>query len=204
MSTVHRYCRGVFCLLVGLCVVVAPPSVRAADDEDDPFSKGADDAAKRDPFFKKPPPPAGPDATPAPKDPDKTPDPTETGKRAEPMSVKVSARQAEVIQKVIGHYIEMYDKHLRSPAWVTRAMAVISLAKIDAPQIAERLLDVAAKDRDAKVSVYAWEALHARAASLSDQRRVQWLAAGCRLAQRGVVLFLHFRQFAQPALELFG
>ena len=192
MKTDHRRWWRALCLLVGLSVLVAPLSVWAADEADDPFGKGADDAAKRDPFFKKPPPPpkpatppVRPDATEEPKDPDKTPGAADGGKRPGIMSVKVSPRQAEVIQKVIRHYIEMYDQHLRSPAWVTRAMAVISLAKIDAPQITERLLAVAAKDRDAKVSVYAWEALHARAASLSDEQRTKWLAAGCRLARRG-------------------
>lgn len=190
MKTLLRCCRVGLCVLVGLGVLVSPLSVRAESDKsDDPFSQGADDAAKRDPFFKKP------TTRPAPKrpiDPGRTVPAREPGRgddAADPPArgkpVKLSAREAEIAEKIVNHYLEMYGKYLRSGSWVTRAMAVVYLARIDAAQITEKLLAVATKDRDAKVSVYAWEALHARTTSLSVAQHARWLAAGCRLAQRG-------------------
>jgi len=173
------------CLLGLFCLVLSLPA-RAETDDDNPFDQGAKDAAKRDPFFKKPAPspPARPDEDP------KRPDAAAPTGRADPEPkpkpgpVKLSLREKERVEKIVSHYIEMYGKHLRSPEWVTRAMAVISLAKIDDARITDVLLSAAEKDRDAHVSAYAWEALHARTPSLTAAQRARWLAAGCKLVQR--------------------
>ena len=185
MKTLRWRFAGLMCLAAVFCLVVSLPArAETAGADDDPFGTGAKDAAKRDPFFKKPPP--APPARPG-RD-TKRPDPSaatgQTEPKPKPKPVKLSAREMEMVEKIVTHYIEMYAKHLRSPEWVTRAMAVISLAKIDDARITNILLSVAEKDRDVNVSVYAWEALHARTPSLTDAQRTKWLAAGCRLAQR--------------------
>ena len=91
----------------------------------------------------------------------------------------------ERIDRMVEYFIELYGKSLKSRDWVKRAMAVVSLARIDDTRVTDRLLTVIEKDRGDIVRIYAWEAIHARTKSLSDQQRKRWLAAGWKLAPKG-------------------
>lgn len=190
MNGAYRHVTRALPLLLVLGLVVSAPLwAETADTEDDPFAKGAKDAAKKDPFHKGPPPDAPP-KTPTPKTATPKAPAAQPEKKVAPdieLPPSVSPKRAEMIEKTIVHYLGMYTKHLSSREWVTRAMAVISLAKIDDPRITDKLLATAEKDRDNNVRIYAWEALHARTTSLSDEQYARWLAAGCQLVQRNAL-----------------
>ena len=52
-----------------------------------------------------------------------------------------TGRSREVL---VDYYVRLYGKSLKSSDWITRSMAVISLAKIDDPRVTDVLLDVMA------------------------------------------------------------
>jgi hypothetical protein len=79
----------------------------------------------------------------------------------------------------------MYGKHLQSKDWFVRALGVVALSRIDAPETTVKLLEVLAADDDGMVRVLAWEALHARNATLSDSERLQWVRLGIQAGLKG-------------------
>ncbi len=119
--------------------------------------------------------------------------PGETTKPAEPSELParpqtpVEAALSKKIDQMVEFYLEMYGKHLQRGDWITRAMAVISLSRMDDPRVTAKLLEVLAGDAHKAVRVYAWEALHARNGSLGEPQRQQWLSAGMGLAERGLM-----------------
>ena len=91
-------------------------------------------------------------------------------------------RQVSVSEgKMVQAYVDMYSRHLESKDWVTRAVGVVGLARLDYPQVTQKLFDVLEGDPLGVVQVYAWESLHARYGSLSKEQKLQWLEAGRRL-----------------------
>ncbi len=88
------------------------------------------------------------------------------------------AKRKRRIQSLVDFYDREYGKHLNNPDWFIRALAIIAVGKIDAPAMTERLLTKLAEDTDPLVRMYAWEALHARAPSLTDDQRRKWVAGG--------------------------
>ena len=97
------------------------------------------------------------------------------------------SQRPETIEKFLQYYIELYDKHLKSPDWVARAMAAIGMAKIDEPRFTDRLLRLMDRDTNVIVQVAAWEALHARQDLLKGAQRAAWEAAGFRLTRRNAL-----------------
>lgn len=91
------------------------------------------------------------------------------------------------IDQMVEYYAEMYSKHLKRPDWIARAMAVISLSRIDDPRTTESLVKVLSTDGHPAVRVFAWEALHARNRSLTPEQRRRWQDAGAKLADKGVM-----------------
>lgn len=90
----------------------------------------------------------------------------------------------EAIDKLLKHYLEMYDKHIKSHDWMARAMGVISLARLDDPRSTSKLMGVMTDDRELIVRIYAWEAVHARQTRLTPEERKAWKVAGFRMAER--------------------
>ena len=83
-------------------------------------------------------------------------------------------------------YAKIYGEPLDSAERLPREIAIVSLSRIDAEPITERLLSVfKAKDREPVVQYLAWEALHARHASLSPEQRSRWVAGGLKAAAAG-------------------
>jgi hypothetical protein len=97
------------------------------------------------------------------------------------------SRQPQNIQKYLDYYLDMYGKHLKSPDWMARAMGVISLARLDAPQSTEKLMDVMRKDSEALVKVYAWEALHGRHTRLTAAQRAEWVKTAWQLFDKNLI-----------------
>jgi len=95
------------------------------------------------------------------------------------------SKTPEAIEKFTRYYLDMYGKHLRSQDWMARAMAVISLARIDDPRATERLMLVMRTDKEAIVRIYAWEALHARQDRLTGEQRALWINTAYRMAEKG-------------------
>jgi len=96
----------------------------------------------------------------------------------------LEAQKEAAIEKMVVKYLEMYGKHLSSKDWITRAMGVIGLGRIDDPRVTEKLLGVLEADKACVVRAFAWEAVHARMASLTDEQRKKWLEAGVKLHAR--------------------
>ncbi len=92
--------------------------------------------------------------------------------------------KAEMIERLINYYAEMYGKHLKSKDWMARTMAVISLARIDDPRTTGMLMDVMIGDKKRIVRVYAWEAIHARQDRLTPEQRNQWVESAFKLAKK--------------------
>ena len=83
-------------------------------------------------------------------------------------------------------YAKIYGEPLDSAERLPRELAIVSLSRIDAEPVTERLLSVfKTKDRDPVVQYLAWEALHARHATLSPEQRARWVAGGLKAAAAG-------------------
>lgn len=121
------------------------------------------------------------------------------------------ARDA-AIRKLEEFYAKTYGEPLASADRLPREIAIVSLSRIDAPAITGRLFDpfnVKGKDKaDPVVEYLAWEALHARHATLSAEQRRRWVTAGLRSANAGAFpectaapLLLALAEFDPTALE---
>ena len=126
-------------------------------------------------------------------DPQKAPYSPTTPRAAGPATPATPAAQPgmppvtpERIAKMNKYFMNMYSQALETNDWVTKAFAVISMARIDDPQYTPKLLEVAAKDSLPLVRVYAWEALHARHAALTEEQRKGWLKIGQELHSLGL------------------
>ena len=110
-------------------------------------------------------------------------DPAETAPRT-PALTDAGVRN-EAIDRLMGHYIEIYGKQLESPDWMARAMALVGLSRIDDPRFTTMILETLDGDKLPVVRVFAWEALHSRLGSLSPEQRAHWLATGKTLLAKG-------------------
>ena len=107
--------------------------------------------------------------------------------REEERKAEAAKREAEAVEYMISYYVRMFSKHLESPDWMARAMATISLARMDYGQSTAKLLQVARADKLDVVRAYAWEALHARQDKLDPEQRMEWVEIGFDLARKGVL-----------------
>jgi hypothetical protein len=121
-------------------------------------------------------PPAGetPPGTPAP--PAKPP--------AEPHRPRTPAEEAKVTQRLDYLEKDAYGKKLTAPFWVSRAMGVISMARLPRPSVTTRLLEVCETDKQDVVRLLAWQAVLARAADLDAKLHKRWVAAALSLAEK--------------------
>jgi len=98
---------------------------------------------------------------------------------------KLPNADPEAVRKMVDYFLTMYSRHLESPDWIKRSMAVISLGRISDTRITDKLLDVAENDRSTAVRVFAWEAVHARNGLLTSEQRKRWIAAGEKMGAKG-------------------
>ncbi|MEZ0263212.1 MAG: vWA domain-containing protein [Phycisphaerae bacterium] len=92
------------------------------------------------------------------------------------------------IDKLVKYLFDEYGRLLKSPDWVTRSLALISIARLPTEATTKVLLTFVARDPHPAVKMVAWEALLARASLLDDEAHAKWLYAGWKLAEEG-----HFR-----------
>lgn len=96
-----------------------------------------------------------------------------------------SAAEAK-IKDLEQYYARTYGEPLSSPERLPKQIAIVSLSRIDAADTTQRLLDVfGPRDRDPIVWHLAWEALHARAGSMTAAQRQRWLIGGLQAAGVG-------------------
>ena len=88
------------------------------------------------------------------------------------------AARERLAARILTHTLEMHAKHLKSRDPLARAMAVICLARIDAPEVTDKLMEVMTRDARPIPRVCAWEALHARLRNLDAARQKKWFDAG--------------------------
>src|SRR4051794_15231719 len=90
------------------------------------------------------------------------------------------------IRELEEYYAKLYAQPLQSPERLPKEIAVISLSRIDAPATTASLLGVLkGPTKEPVVAYLAWEALHARRASLSPEQQREWALAGARAADMG-------------------
>ena len=90
------------------------------------------------------------------------------------------------IRELEEYYAKLYAQPLQSPERLPKEIAVISLSRIDASATTASLLGVLkGPTKEPVVAYLAWEALHARRASLSSDQQREWALAGARAADAG-------------------
>lgn len=115
-----------------------------------------------------------------------------------PANVPPRQTQEEKVTNLLDYLEKDYAKKTAAPYWVTRAMGVISLARIPRPTATAKLLEVLEKDRQDVVRLLAWQALLARADSIDQKTYLRWYQATLPMADRGVfngslrIPLLHF------------
>ncbi len=82
------------------------------------------------------------------------------------------------------YYADLFGEPLKQKNRLGQLLAIVSLSRIDAAPIADKLIE-AAGDKDWLVAQVAWEALFAGHASLTPAQREQWLEAGLSAARNG-------------------
>jgi hypothetical protein len=105
-----------------------------------------------------------------------------------PARRRTAEPQSPRVKRIIGVFYRTYDKHLKSPDWIKRAMAVISLSRLDDDGVTKRLMDVLTKDSDKYVRVFAWAALLERNDWLTPEQRRKWLIQGVDLALKRKII----------------
>jgi len=125
--------------------------------------------------------PAKNSASPAPAKNSASPAPAKS-EPARPEKKNLTEDQKAHIRSIEKYYTRMYAKHLDNRDWFVRALAVVGLARLQSDATTEKLLETLKTDRDSLVRVYAWEALHARQKTLTDEQRKTWVEQGLETA----------------------
>jgi hypothetical protein len=94
--------------------------------------------------------------------------------------------KADRIRELEEYYAKLYAQPLQSQERLPREIAVVSLSRIDAPATTAALFGVLkGPTKESAVAYLAWEALHARRASLTTEQHREWALAGARVAGAG-------------------
>jgi hypothetical protein len=101
------------------------------------------------------------------------------------LSQAPATQSADHIRRLDEHYAKIYAEPMASKDRLPKLIAIMSLSRIDAPAINGVLHDAMQREKDSIVVYLAWEALHARHASLSDAQRRRWVRAGLDTAIQG-------------------
>ena len=91
--------------------------------------------------------------------------------------------QQKAVRRMAGFYAEVYGLPLSSTERLPREIGILSLSRLDEPEVTARLLEAfAGKDHDPVVEYLAWEALHSRNGELDAKQRHAWIVAGLKAA----------------------
>lgn len=98
-------------------------------------------------------------------------------------------------QKLVDYFVRIHGRHLKSEDPYQRSLGLVALSEILAPETTDLLFATMEHDDAPFLRLLAWEALHARHASLTDEQRLRWMQGGVRLARGG-----HIRGVFRPVL----
>lgn len=87
-------------------------------------------------------------------------------------------------QRLIAVHLNLYGELLKNRDWIARSMGLISVARLEDPRIIQMMLEIARKDENPIVRVYAWEALHARQDLMDKEQRALWGRLGLELGEK--------------------
>lgn len=88
------------------------------------------------------------------------------------------------IKQLEDYYSKVYGAPLQQRSRLAKLVAVMSLSKIDAPELTDQLITTIG-ERDQIISQLAWEAVLARSESLTPEQRLRWAQAGIKSADGG-------------------
>lgn len=104
----------------------------------------------------------------------------------EPASPSREAAKQTAVENIENYYADLYGQPFKteSDSRLAHLVAILSLSRIDGPSLNKRLLvPLGFTRQDPIVAQVAWEALSARATSLTPEQRKQWLDAGLKAAE---------------------
>jgi hypothetical protein len=110
--------------------------------------------------------------------------PSSSSKSPATQSPRATPTKAERVANLEKYFADIYSKPLREKNRLSQLIGVVSLARLGGEPITKKLL-AATLELDVLAGQLAWEAVHARQASLSPADREKWLAAGMDIARRG-------------------
>ncbi|HSI34369.1 MAG TPA: VWA domain-containing protein, partial [Tepidisphaeraceae bacterium] len=87
--------------------------------------------------------------------------------------------------KFLAFIHDEYARFFKSSDWVTRGLAVISIARFPTESVTKTLIEVMRKDTNPVVRVLAWEALRSRASMLDAEQASKWVHGAWDLAAKG-------------------
>ena len=96
---------------------------------------------------------------------------------SQPPALGELATDDERREKLLSFLEAQYIRRLEDRDWLTRAITVIGMSRIDRPSITASLFQVLEKDRSDAVRMVAWQAILARAASLHEEHHKRWISA---------------------------
>lgn len=93
---------------------------------------------------------------------------------AEPMSPEAAARVEKTRQLLFDYLTKNYGRQLESKDWITRSVAVISLAKLSTKKVTAVLFERLEKEEHPVARVVVWQAMLARAPMLDPEQFKRW------------------------------
>jgi len=99
-------------------------------------------------------------------------------------ATKPALTHEQQVDQLIGYLNDQYAKLLKSPDWIERSLAAISLARIPGLRATDQLLGVCRADPVPVVKIVAWQAILARAKWLDLNQFQTWLDVTSAMAKK--------------------
>jgi hypothetical protein len=97
----------------------------------------------------------------------------------------LAEKRQDRIDKTSRYLVETYSRQMKDGGEFVGLLSVLAISRVDHTAATEKLLSVAREHQSPAVRAFAWEALHTRRPSLSEQQTRQWLASGAAIAAAG-------------------
>ncbi len=104
---------------------------------------------------------------------------------AEPSTRPTLTREQKVDQ-LVNFLNDEYAQLLKSPDWIERSLAAISLSRLPGTRATDQLIGIANKDTVPAVRIVAWQAVLSRAKFLSDAQYAAWLDVTAKMAAKDI------------------
>ena len=98
---------------------------------------------------------------------------------------KKLSREQKRIKRLEDYLVTNYTKHLKkNKDWLARCFLVSALGKVNCSKSTSALIRILKKEKNPAVVIHAWEAIHARADTISKSHHNQWVNAGAKAFKR--------------------